>query len=398
MTAPLLTRRAFGLAGLSLALLARVADAAIPAGRKFVVIVCRGGMDGLSVAAPVGDSDYAALRGGLALGDEALKLDATFALNPALPSIYALAKAGEARIAPAVATPDRARSHFEAQDVLETGAPGVYATTSGWLNRAVGVMSAAGKVEAISVGPTAPLILRGPTPAGSWSPGRTVDAAARLPTLLQDLYKDDPLLGPALARGLATETLARDSGADQGAMMAAGMKPAGAGQGRDTARAMGVSLADFLKAPGGPQIAAVSLDGFDTHANQAGVLAQRLGGLDALVDGLHTGLGPAWKDTLVLAVTEFGRTARANGTGGTDHGTGSTALLMGGALKPGGIVGDWPTLKRQALFEDRDVYPALDMRSLSKGLLADHLGVDRRALDTTVFPDSAGVKPLLGLA
>jgi uncharacterized protein (DUF1501 family) len=397
MTAPLLTRRAFGLAGLSVALLARVADAAIPANRKFVVIVCRGGMDGLSVAPPVGDSDYHGLRGGLALGDEALKLDGTFALHPSLTTIHGLATSGQARIAPAVATPDRARSHFEAQDVLETGAPGVYATTSGWLNRAVGALSAGGKVEAISVGPTAPLILRGPAPAGSWSPGRTLDAAARLPTLLQDLYRDDPLLGPALARGLATETLARESGADQGTMMAAGMKPAGPAQGREAARSLGASLADFLKAPGGPQIAAVSLDGFDTHAAQAGLLTQRLAGLDGLVDGLHTGLGPAWKDTVVLAVTEFGRTARANGTGGTDHGTGSTALVMGGGLRPGGIVGDWPTLKRQALFEDRDVYPALDMRSLAKGLLADHLGVDRRALDTAVFPDSTRVTPLLGI-
>ena len=395
MNAHLLTRRGFALAGLSLALLARIADAAVPAGRKFVVIICRGGMDGLSVAPPIGDADYHDLRGALALGDTALKLDGTFALNPALAKVHELALAGQARIAPAVATPDRARSHFEAQDVLETGAGGVYATTSGWLNRTVQAMSAQGKVEAISVGPTAPLILRGPAAAGSWSPGRAVDAEARLPSLLQDLYKDDPLLGPALARGLQTETMAKASGADAGATM---MGPGGGqAQNREVARAMGASLADFLKAPGGPQLAAVSLDGFDTHANQAGLLGVRLTSLDALVDGLHTGLGPAWKDTLVLAVTEFGRTARANGTGGTDHGTASTALVMGGALKPGGIVGDWPTLKRAALFEDRDVYPALDMRGLSKGLLADHLGVDRRALDTAIFPDSAAVKPLLGV-
>ena len=396
MNAPLLSRRAFGLAGLSLGLLARVADAAVPASRKFVVVICRGGMDGLSVAPPVGDSDYQGLRGGLALGDTALKLDGTFALHPNLAAVHALALAGQARIAPAVATPDRARSHFEAQDVLETGAGGVYATTSGWLNRTVQALSAGGKVEAISVGPTAPLILRGPAAAGSWSPGRSVDAQARLPALLQDLYRDDPLLGPALARGLQTETMAKASGASDGAAM---MGPGGGqGQNREVARAMGSSLAGFLKAPGGPQLAAVSLDGFDTHANQAGLLGVRLGSLDALVDGLHTGLGPVWKDTVVLAVTEFGRTARANGTGGTDHGTGSTALVLGGALKKGGIVGDWPTLKRQALFEDRDVYPALDMRSLAKGLLADHLGVDRRALDTTVFPDSAAARPLLGIA
>ena len=379
MTGPALNRRAFA-AGLSLPFLARVAEAAVPASRKFVVILCRGGMDGLSVTPPVGDPGYRALRGALALGDTALKLDATFALHPSLPTIHRLAQAGQARIAPAVATPDRARSHFEAQDVLETGAPGVYATTSGWLNRAV---SAMGKVEAISVGPTAPLILRGPAAAGSWSPGRTIDAEARLPTLLQDLYKDDALLGPALARGLQTEAMARDSG--QAAL------------GREAARTMGEALAGFLKAPGGPQLAAVSLDGFDTHANQAGLLGVRLTSLDALVEGLHAGLGPTWNDTVVLAVTEFGRTARVNGTGGTDHGTASTALLLGGALKPGGIVGDWPTLKRQALFEDRDLYPALDLRALEKGLLAEHLGLDRRTLDTLVFPESAGVRPLTNL-
>jgi uncharacterized protein (DUF1501 family) len=181
MTGPALSRRAFA-AGLSLPLLARVADAAVPANRKFVVIVCRGGMDGLSVAPPVGDPDYRQLRGALALNETALKLDTTFGLHPSLPTVHRLAQAGQARIAPAVATPDRARSHFEAQDLLETGAAGVYATSSGWLNRAV---SAIGKVEAISVGPTAPLILRGPAAAGSWSPGRAVDAQSRLPTLLQ---------------------------------------------------------------------------------------------------------------------------------------------------------------------------------------------------------------------
>jgi len=390
MTGPRLSRRAFA-AGLSLPFLARVAEAAVPANRKLVVIVCRGGMDGLSVAPPLGDPDYGALRGALALGDTALKLDGTFGLHPSLPAIHKLAQAGQARIAPAVATPDRARSHFEAQDVLETGAAGVYATSSGWLNRAVAAM---GKVEALSVGPTAPLILRGPAAAGSWSPGRSVDAEGRLPTLLQDLYKDDPLLGPALARGLQTETLARATGAS----MAGGQGMQGrATLGREAARGMGEALAGFLRAPAGPQVAAVSLDGFDTHANQAGLLGARLASLDALVDGLHGGLGPSWEDTVVLAITEFGRTARVNGTGGTDHGTASTALLLGGALKPGGIVGDWPTLKRQALFEDRDVYPALDLRELEKGLLADHLGVDRRALDTLVFPESAGVRPLTGL-
>ena len=203
-----LSRRALA-AGLALPFLARVAEAATPRSKKFVVIICRGGMDGLSVAPPIGDPDYAGLRGGLALGEGALKLDGQFALNPALTTVHALALAGQARTAPAVASPDRARSHFEAQDVLETGAADVYATTSGWLNRTVSALSGTRKIEALSVGATAPLILRGPAPAASWSPGRGVDTTAQLPMLLQDLYRDDPLLGPALASGLIPSLGAR---------------------------------------------------------------------------------------------------------------------------------------------------------------------------------------------
>ncbi|HEY3695104.1 DUF1501 domain-containing protein [Phenylobacterium sp.] len=424
MTPPAPTRRqalaaAAGF-GLSLQFLARQAFAATEGGfarRKLIVVICRGGMDGLSVSPPVGDPDYAGLRGSIALGSEALKLDGTFALHPALPGIHALALAGQARIAPAAATPDRARSHFEAQDVLESGATAAYGASSGWLNRAVASLSAQRKVQALSVGPTAPLILRGKAPAGSWSPGKVVDGSARLPTLLQDLYKDDPLLGPALAQGLATEAMAQAAmsnlpvapdpapAADSQMAMAAPGGPAAPAaaylrQGQAAARKLGATLAGFMVEAGGPQVAALSLDGFDTHANQGaaqGALAVRLAYLDAVLDGIHTGLGPAWSDTVVLVATEFGRTARVNGTGGTDHGTASTALVLGGALKRGGVVGDWPTLRRQALFEDRDVAPALDMRGLFKGVLAEHMGVGRAALDTAVFPGSADVRPAAGL-
>jgi uncharacterized protein (DUF1501 family) len=395
----LATAAGFGLSVQLLAVPAVAADSALNR-KKVIVVICRGGMDGLSVAPPIGDSDYRSLRGGLALNETALPLDGTFALHPQLTAVHAMAKAGEARIVPAIATPDRARSHFEAQDVLETGAPGVYSTTSGWLNRTVETLSAHRRIDALSVGPTAPLILRGRVQTASWSPGRGVDTAARLPTLLQDLYRNDPLLGPALARGLATETMAKaaTAGLDGGgAMMAGGKAGPAAQQGREAARTLGQSLAGFMNEPGGPTVAAISLDGFDSHANQAGLLNQRLAYLDAVLDGVHTGLGPEWKNTVVLVATEFGRTARANGTGGTDHGTGSTALILGGALKPGGIVGDWPTLKSQALYESRDVAPTLDMRGLFKGVLAEHMGVDRAALDSTVFPGSAAAKPVLGL-
>ncbi|CAN5431431.1 DUF1501 domain-containing protein [soil metagenome] len=409
MTSPP-TRRAALLAatgfGLSLDFVARQSFAAsedAAANRKLIVVICRGGMDGLSVAPPMGDPDYQGLRRAIALDDKALQLDGTFALHPSLTSVHAMAHAGEARIVPAVATPDRARSHFEAQDVLESGAAVVYGTSSGWLNRAVTGLSAQRKVEALSVGPTAPLILRGPASVSSWSPGKGVDASARLPTLLQDLYKDDPVLGPALARGLATETMAQAAltslgdGAAMTSMAPAANAPGLVRQGAEAARKLGTTVAGFMREPGGPQIAVVSLDGFDTHANQLGQLAPRLTYLDAVLDGLHTGLGAEWKNSVVLVATEFGRTARVNGTGGTDHGTASTALLLGGALKPGGIVGDWPTLKSSALFEARDLAPTVDMRGLFKGVLADHMGLDRRVLDTTVFPDSAAARPVTGL-
>jgi uncharacterized protein (DUF1501 family) len=397
----LATAAGFGLSLQLLAVPAIAADAAANR-KKVIVVICRGGMDGLSVAPPVGDGDYRGLRGALALNDTALPLDGTFALHPQLTAVHAMAKAGEARIVPAIATPDRARSHFEAQDVLETGAAGVYSTTSGWLNRTVETLSAHRRIDALSVGPTAPLILRGKAPTSSWSPGRSVDAEARLPTLLQDLYRNDTLLGPALARGLATETMAKDAtaGLDGGQPAMMQDRPGGAPgvqQGRDAAVTLGKSLAGFMREPGGPTVAAISLDGFDSHANQAGLLTTRLAYLDAVLDGVHQGLGPDWKDTVVVVATEFGRTARVNGTAGTDHGTASTALLLGGALKPGGIVGDWPTLKQQALFENRDVAPTLDMRGLFKGVLAEHMGVDRAQLDKTVFTDSAAVKPALGL-
>jgi uncharacterized protein (DUF1501 family) len=166
-------------------------------------------------------------------------------------------------------------------------------------------------------------------------------------------------------------------------------------QGKDV-RAFAVTAAKFLSAPDGPSIAVLSLDGFDTHARQGaadGQLANRLGVMDDVVDGLHQGLGPDWRNTIVVVATEFGRTARINGTGGTDHGTASTVILAGGALRPGGIVGDWPTLAQNRLFENRDLAPTMDVRSVFKGVLRDHLGVDARHLDAVVFPNSADAPP-----
>jgi len=177
---------------------------------------------------------------------------------------------------------------------------------------------------------------------------------------------------------------------------AAASPPAGQAAAVAAARRIGATLAGFMVQPGGPQLAAVSLDGFDTHANEGasrGQLATRLSYLDAALDGLAQGLGPGWRDTAVVVVTEFGRTARVNGTGGTDHGTASTALVLGGGLQRGGIIGDWPTLADGRLFEDRDTAPTLDMRCLFKGLLAGQFGLGRAALDTVVFPGSFAATP-----
>jgi uncharacterized protein (DUF1501 family) len=407
--------------GISVDLLASRALAVAPGtDRKFVMIVCRGGLDGLSLSPPVGDADYAALRGPIAIPpfdapDGALKLDDTFGLHPSLAAVHALALKGQARIAPAIATPDRERSHFEAQDVLESGAGHVYDLTSGWLNRALAAMGPPGNVKALSVGPTAPLILRGSIEAASWSPGGAAQNDRRLPGILQDLYANDPLLAPALATGLATEAMAKTAradaartdaaadspGAEMGEPSAGGAKGAGgAHQGVAQARTMGATLAGFMTQQGGVSVAAVQIDNFDTHANQGaatGQLANRLLYVDAFLDGLASGMGPAWGQTVVAMATEFGRTARVNGTQGTDHGTASTALVLGGAIRAGGIIGDWPTLREARLFENRDTAPTLDMRGLFKGILRDHLGIERAALDGSVFPSSAGVAPVAGL-
>ena len=411
-------------AGVSVSFLGRTAFAGTGGDlgkKKLVVVICRGAMDGLSVSPPVGDPDYAALRGRIAIAnfgepDGALKLDSTFGLHPALKSVHRLALDGQARIAPAVATPDRARSHFEAQDVLESGGTVAYGSASGWLNRTLQAMAPARKIEALSVGTQAPLILRGPVQAASWSPGGLEGRDERLPRILADLYASDPLLGRALASGLETQDMAHAAAAlakaqaaeaapemaqSDAMVAAASAQPiANPRAANEAAHSMGATVAKFMTGPKGPQVVAISVDNFDTHANQGagtGLLAGRLSALDSLLDGLSGGLGEEWKNTVIVVATEFGRTARVNGTGGTDHGTASTALLLGGAIKRGGIIGDWPTLQQSRLFENRDTAPTMDMRSLFKGVLADHLGVDRKALDGAIFPDSQAAQPAAGL-
>jgi uncharacterized protein (DUF1501 family) len=397
MTAALSRRQALGLAaGLTVSFLGggAFAETALSE-RKLVVVILRGAMDGLSAAPPIGDPDYLDLRGEIAIPVEAaLRLDGDFGLHPKLEHLHALARSGQARIAPAVAIPQRIRSHFEAQDLLESGGAALYEAATGWLNRTLQV---AGPVKGLSVGAQTPLILRGPVQAQSWSPGGRAPAAGdRVASLLQDLYRDDPLLGPALASGLATEQMASEL--TSAPMAEPGVRPA-AGRGAANPGAFAETAGKFLTQEGGPSIAVVSLDGYDTHARQGGVdgqLALRLRTLDQTLQGLQEGLGQAWSKTVIVVATEFGRTARINGTLGTDHGTASTLFLAGGALKRGGLVGDWPTLQQAKLFENRDLAPTLDVRSVFKGVLAEHLGLDAKQL-AVVFPRSADAPATKGL-
>lgn len=382
---PDLSRRLFlgaATAGISLAFAGHASAArAVGSPNKMVVIIARGAMDGLSVAVPYGDPNYAALRGSLAIGAPgqpggALALSEGFGLHPSLVGLHTLYGAGQLRVAPAVAIPVRVRSHFDAQDVLENGGEGLRQQTDGWLNRAL----AASGGKGLSVGPQTPLILRGSAPTSSWAPGGRTDGGDRIASLLQDLYVEDPMLGTNLARGLETEAMAMTVGD-------------GASVKRNDVSGLGQAVARLMTGEQGADLVALSIDGWDTHARQLGQLQTRLSGLDQVVDGLRQGLGADWNRTVVVIATEFGRTARANGTQGTDHGTGSTLLLAGGALKPGGLIGDWPTLADNRLFENRDLAPTLDVRSVFKGVLRDHMGVDNAVLDARVFPGSAAEAP-----
>ena len=354
-------------------------------GRKLVVIILRGAMDGLAALPKTDDPDIRSHRASL-IDARATSLSDGFALHAALPTLAAMYASKEAAFVPALAGPYRERSHFEAQDLLECGAI-TKVGADGWLNRAL--QKAPGAYSAVSIGPSQPLILRGAsTKTTSWSPAVMPEASDDTLARLLDLYEDDPVLKPALISALGADTVA-------GAME---MNATGAGPGRPAQYAAQLEAAGkFLSQPDGPEVAVVSLDGWDTHTGQNAALQQRFTALDNGIKALKTALGPAWKTTAVIAVSEFGRTVRVNGGGGTDHGTGGLAILAGGAIKGGRMYGDWPSLRSSALFENRDLMPTVDARQVFKGLLRDHLGWAQKDLDTTVFHDSADVKALSGL-
>ncbi len=381
------------------AFLPRFAHAAGGRDMRFVTIVLRGALDGLSAVAPLGDPAYADLHGALALrrdGDHAaLPLDGFFALNPAMPNVARLFRAGQAAVVHATATPYRDRSHFDGQDVLESGQPGPGLTGSGWLNRAIAALPPGERVGArgLAVGAVAPLVIRGPAPVLGWAPQAGLGAAGdELARRVLDLYAHrDPALGTALAAGLATERLA---GGSMGGPAGGRAGDMGSPQGM---RQAAEGAARLLAADDGPRIAALAFDGWDTHANEGGAtgrLAYLLGGFDDAIAALETGLGDRWRDTTVVAITEFGRTVHINGTVGTDHGTGTVAFLAGGGVKGGIVQADWPGLAPGSLYEGRDLRPTTDLRAVLKGVLATQWGLSRDVLNRSVFPGSDGVEPV----
>ncbi|MET0867842.1 MAG: DUF1501 domain-containing protein [Pseudorhodoplanes sp.] len=373
---------------------------------RLLVIVLRGALDGLATVSPPSDPDWLRLRGdqALTLQSGGLPLDDFFVLNPAMPNLHRLYRASQAIIVHAVATPYRERSHFDGQDVLESGLSRVGAVDSGWLNRALHSLRPEGRVDAkkaFAVGPITPLVARGPAQILSWTPPRLQPASPDTIGRLLELYRHtDPVLAAALEERNGLAAIAKAGGISM-TPEKSGPRPAGPAAAIRAyfAEAAG-GAAKFMARPDGPRVGALAFEGWDTHANEGaadGRLAQLLGALDGAIAAIESGMGQAWQQTAVAIVTEFGRTARINGTAGTDHGTATVALLAGGALKGGRVIADWPGVSDKSLHEGRDLRPTTDLRAVLKGLLRDHIRVDEAALNTLVFPGSETVKPLSGL-
>lgn len=360
---------------------------------RLVLVILRGAMDGLAMLPPYGDGNYAGLRGEIALpapGQEGgvLKVDGLFGIHPSLQHAHALYQNKQALFVHAVASPYRQRSHFDGQDLLENGATAGHFQRDGWLNRALEPLKTShGKERAIAMSQNTPLVLRGDQAVTSWAPSRMPDANEDTLQRLESLYASDAFFATRLEQALHAKEIAED------------MSGTGRTRGNEAkqAKAMMTSTAKFLSEKNGPRIAVLESGGWDTHARQGtsnGRLASKFKALDQGISALHKELGSLWSQTVVMVVTEFGRTARVNGTGGTDHGTATTAMLLGGALNGGRVLTDWPGLSASNLYEGRDLQPTTDIRSVFKGVLAQHLHIEEGFINQRVFPDSKPV-PIL---
>lgn len=388
------TRRAFlqsaALTGLA-AMLPGFALADADTDARFVLVILRGALDGLAAVPAYGDGNYEKQRGELAITSD-YKLNGMFALNPALQHLHERYESRELVVFHAIASPYRERSHFDGQDLLENGTAAATVVRDGWLNRLLPAIPAARTRSteqlAVALAQNVPLVLRGEARVNSWAPSRLPQADADTLERIADLYADDAYFADRLQAALAANGIAAEK-------MNSGM--------RDPLRQFDLitSAAGKLLAPvDGSRIAVIEASGWDTHANQganAGQLANRLRVLDQGLEALRNSLGSAWSRTAILVVTEFGRTVAVNGTRGTDHGTATCAFLVGGAIAGGKVIADWPGLATSALYQQRDLKPTLDLRSVFKGVLMAHLRAAQRDIEERVFPDSRAVQPLEGL-
>lgn len=375
----------------------RYAFAAMPGDQRLVVIILRGAVDGLAAVPPHGDKDYQSVRGTLALSKDGAAplhdLDGMFGLHPSLANLKTMYDARELMVFQNICSPYRDRSHFDGQNVLETGAARPHMVSDGWLNRALAPMGLGDGVRALAVAQTPPLLLTGQTRASSWMPPSLPAPDSDFLARVKLLYARDHALRQSLDDALALQDaamVASDDPSDKkmGPGAAANLEPLFSGAGR------------LLAAANGPRVAVLDVSGWDTHVNEGagdGQLARRLAALDRALIALKTALGPAWGKTAIVMATEFGRTAHPNGNGGTDHGTGGASFLLGGAVSGGAVRAEWTGLGANALKDGRDQPPRTDLRSLFKGVLAEHMAVPKSALEGTVFPDSASAPAMSGL-
>lgn len=370
----------------------RVSFAAAPGDTRFVFIILRGAMDGLAAVPPYGDKSYTNARGALALPKSGYTpIDNFFGLHKSFEGFHDLFQQKEAAVIHAVATPYRERSHFDAQNVLECGAVKPYGLRDGWLNRALGVIDTKNDAAALAVGQTVPLALQGSAPVASWTPSAKGLPEDTLLLTLEKLYAEDDIFHSALSQAVSIHDIA-DSGGR--------MRGNGNMRNRQSMAQTIQSVGKILSDPKGPRIATLELGGWDTHAQQGtegGALANNFATLDEAFKGLKKAMGSLWPKTVVLAVTEFGRTVSVNGTGGTDHGTGSVALIAGGAVLGGRVIGQWPGLDKTQQYQNRDLRPTTDMRQITKAVLTQHLGLPSADVEKHIFPASHEIRAMDGL-
>ncbi|WP_166417497.1 DUF1501 domain-containing protein [Cochlodiniinecator piscidefendens] len=366
-------------------LITPITFASAPGDVRLVVIILRGGMDGLDMVRPYGDPNLRALRPTLA-ASASVDLDGFFGLHEAASPLMPLWQSGELGFAHAVSTPYRdKRSHFDGQDLLEAGT-GSSLGQGGWLNRLLQRMPGARAQTGFSIGAEAMLVMSGNAPVSNWSPETELRLSEPSRRLLEVVYHDDPVFRDALDEAMdLTQIMNRDAVADSYAEALNTMESMVEGsRGGDGHLRLAQFAAERLRAE--TRIAAFSLSGWDTHQNQARGMRRNTTQLTDVILTLREGLGADWSKTAVLAMTEFGRTARENGTRGTDHGTGGLMFMAGGAVRGGQVYGGWPGLDEGALYQGRDLMPTTDIRAYAGQVISGLFGLERSQIESSIFP------------